>query len=85
MATSVMGPANTISDMAKKKAADRHKTTRVNVGLPEKWHAVARRLAAKRQQPVTYLLIAMLKTEADKEGIADLPAPPWEEEEPEGG
>lgn len=84
MATTAERSANNITGMGKKRAADRHKTPRVNVGLPEPWHAVARKLAAKRQQPVLYMLIALLHAEAEKQGIADLPAPPWEEES-EGG
>lgn len=76
----------TISRMAKKKASGKHNAKRINVGFPEPWHAVARRLAAKGKQPVLYLLIAMLEREAKEQGIADLPAPPWDEEgKPEGG
>jgi hypothetical protein len=68
--------------MAKKKASgDRHKVPRVNVSMPEPWHAVARKLAAKRQQPVTFLFIAMLREWAEQQGLTDLPSPPWDEPE----
>lgn len=70
----------TIPGMAKKKpSGGKHKTARVNVGVPEPWHALARRLAAKRQQPVIYLLISLLKSEAEEEGMSEIPVPPWEE------
>jgi hypothetical protein len=75
----------TIPGMGRPKKTDRHKTQRINVGLPEPWHAVARKLAAKRQQPVTYTLIALLLAEAERQGIADLPPPPWDESTTEGG
>lgn len=69
-----------IPRMAKKRpTGETRKTHRVNVGVPEEWHAVMRRLAAKRQQPVLYLLIALAKAEAEKLGVKDVPAPPWEE------
>jgi hypothetical protein len=62
----------------KKPTGGKHKTERVNVGMPEPWHAVARKLAAKRQQPVLYTLIALLEREAKEQGIGGLPVPPWE-------
>lgn len=69
----------TIPVMGKKKpTGGQHKTARVNVGVPEPWHAVARRLAAKRQQPVLYLLISLLQREAKEQGMGDVPLPPWE-------
>jgi hypothetical protein len=68
--------------MAKNKpTGGKHKTARVNVGLDAQWHAVARKLAAKTKQPVTYLLIALLEREAKEQGIGDLPVPPWEADE----
>lgn len=86
MATTATSLDRNISDMGKKRSNDRHKTPRVNVGVPEPWHAVARKVAAKRQQPVLYMLIALLKAEAEKQEIGDLPAPPWDEEaEADGG
>lgn len=60
---------------------ERRITQRVNVGIPEPWHAVARKLAAKRKQPVLYLLIGLLEEEAKKEGITEIPPAPWKEDE----
>lgn len=87
MSTTVTAPRRIIPDMGRKKATGgKHTTKRVNVGMPDKWHAIARKLAAKRQQPVTFLLIALLKAEAEAQGIGDMPTPPWEEDEgAEGG
>lgn len=80
MATVLEPRPLTIPDMAKKKpTGGKHKTARISVGVPEPWHALARKLAAKRQQPVLYLLIALLKQQAEAEGIAEVPTPPWEE------
>lgn len=67
------------TDMGKKKP--KHKTPRVNIGMPAEWHAVIRRLAAKRQQPLLYRLIALIEQEAEKEGLTGLPTTPWDEEE----
>lgn len=83
MSTTAEPKTHIIARMAKKKPGGKHKTARVNVGMPEPWHAVARKLAAKRQQPVTYLLIALLKAEAEKQGVQEVPVPPWEEAEGE--
>lgn len=75
-------PGIRIPRMAKQKpTGGKHKTPRTNVGMPEQWHAVARKLAAKTKQPVTYLLIALLEREAKEQGITDLPQPPWEAED----
>ncbi len=81
MTTTAEPTRHIIPNMGKKKpVGGKHVTKRVNVGMPEKWHAIARRLSAKKQQPVTYLLIALLQAEAAKQGLNDLPSPPWEEE-----
>lgn len=75
--------AGILSPMGKNKPrADRHATARRTTSIPEPWHAVARLCAAKRQQPVTYLLIALLAEEAKTLGITDLPSTPWAEPDP---
>jgi len=72
----------TLEDMAqrKKPTGGKHKTHRINVGVPEDWHAVMRRLAAKRQQPVLYMLISLVSQEAERVQLGDLPSTPWEAE-----
>lgn len=71
--------AGKMPGMGKKKpAGSDRKTHRVNVGVPEEWHAVMRKLAAKQKQPVLYMLIALVEQEASKQGLADLPVPPWD-------
>jgi hypothetical protein len=71
----------TLEDMAKPKkpTGGKHKTHRINVGIPEDWHAVLRRIAAKRQQPVVYAIIALAQLEAERLEI-DTPQTPWEDE-----
>lgn len=72
---------STTDGMAKKnQGATNRKTPRVNVGVPEPWHAVLRKLAAKRKQPVLYLLISLALEAAEAEGIPDLPPTPWDED-----
>jgi hypothetical protein len=83
MASAVADPPVKITGMAKKKVSGEHKTPRVNVGFPAEWHAVARKIAAKRQQPVLYTMIAMLIEEAERLQIPDVPTPPWEDDSDE--
>lgn len=64
----------------KKPSGGKNTTPRVNVGVPEPWHAVLRRIAAKRQQPILFSLIALLIQEAERLDIPEVPAPPWEED-----
>jgi hypothetical protein len=71
-------PVNSPGMAAKKKTSGKHTTSRINVGVPADWHAVLRKLAAKRQQPAIYTMIALLKAEAEKQGVGDLPLVPWE-------
>ncbi len=65
----------------KKPVGGKHVTPRVNMGIPEPWHAIMRRIAAKKRQPAIYVLIEMLAAEAPKHGITDLPSAPWEDAE----
>ncbi|MDB5313481.1 MAG: hypothetical protein JWO38_7683 [Gemmataceae bacterium] len=72
----------TIGFMAKKSnSGGKNKTPRVNVGVPEAWHAVIRRVAAKRQQPILFTLISLVIQEAERLELTDLPPAPWDEEE----
>lgn len=80
MGSTVTLEADTLDGMAKSKPnGDKRKTARVNVGVPDEWHAVARRLAALGKQPVVYLLIDLLAEAAKKRNITDLPPVPWDE------
>lgn len=82
MASAVLNSLDKLTGMAKQKkpTGGKHKTTRINVGVPEDWHAVMRKIAAKRQQPLVYALIAVVKQEAERLEIEGLPPPPWEED-----
>lgn len=83
MSSAVLDASRTNFRMGKKKvpSSGKHTTPRVNVGVPEDWHAVLRRIAAKHRQPVVYAIIAMAKAEAETLGLTDLPTTPWETEE----
>lgn len=73
----------TLSDMAKdnKKPSGAHKTKRINVAIPEEWHALLRKIAAHNRQPLLYALVATLAAEAERLGLKEIPAFPWEENE----
>jgi hypothetical protein len=67
----------------KTKPEPPRKTPRINVGIPADWHAIARRVAAKRRQPVLFMLITAIQREAEQEGISNFPPAPWGEEDDE--
>lgn len=78
MPTADGDPPDTIGGVGKQQPkGGRHKTPRVNVGVPEVWHAVLRRIAAKRQQPVLYAIISLVQQEAERLGLGGIPPPPW--------
>lgn len=54
---------------------------RLGVNFTQDWHAVLRKLAAKRKMPVLWYLIELAREDAEKQGVADLPPLPWEEGE----
>jgi hypothetical protein len=84
MASAVLDRSGTTFRMPKKKSSSgKHTTPRVNVGVPEDWHAVLRRIAAKHRQPLIYTLISLAKAEAESLGFTDLPPTPWDESEDE--
>lgn len=67
----------------KKPTGGKHATPRTNIGVPDDWHHVLRRIAAKRQQTLVYALIALLRQEAERLDVLDLPPAPWEIDEDE--
>jgi len=83
MLATVVRSADTLAVMAKSKkpTGGKHKTHRINVGVPFDWHAVLRKIAAKRQQPVVYAIISLAVAEAERLQITDLPPTPWESDE----
>lgn len=52
-------------------------TPRRTVQIPEDWLRVAQELAAARPLPVMWLLVELLRQEAEAKGKADLPPTPW--------
>ena len=62
----------------KKKVSGKHQAPRAPVQFPADWLAVARALAASRQQPLVWFLVAMVKEKAEAEGMPNLPDPPWQ-------
>lgn len=65
-----------IRTMGRKKTE--HKTPRVGIQLPKPWADLARKLAAKKQQPMLWLLFSLLAEEAQQQG-EESPPLPWEE------
>lgn len=65
--------------MLKKPKGGKHTTPRQAVQMPSDWIAVAKQLAAKKQQPVMWYIVSAIGEAAEKAGI-DVPKYPWEEE-----
>lgn len=63
--------------MKKKKTSGKHLAPRRTVQMPEDWLLVAQMLAAARPAPVMWLLVELLKKEAEAKGVKDLPPVPW--------
>lgn len=63
--------------MKKKKPSGQHKAPRKTVQIPQEWLRVAQEMATERQTPVTWLLIDLIKREAESKGKKSLPVPPW--------
>lgn len=68
------------NDDAPKKGAGKHTTKRINMGVPEDWHAFFRQLAAKRKQPVLWVFLELGAIEGEKYGLTAPPLP-WNEGE----
>jgi len=60
-----------------KKVSGKHSTPRKPVQFPEDWLKVARTLAADRPTPVVWLLVELVKREAEAKGVKNLPPLPW--------
>jgi hypothetical protein len=73
---------NMATTMAKKKSE--HKVPRVSVPLPKPWADLARKLAAKNKQPMLWLILSLLATEAENQKV-DRPSLPWESGEAADG
>jgi hypothetical protein len=52
--------------------------TRHPVALPTEWFSLLKRMAKKDGRAITWQLILAIKAEAERQGITDLPVPPWE-------
>lgn len=63
--------------MAKKKVSGKHSTPRKTIQIPADWVRVAQELAAERPMPVMWLIVELLKKEAEDRKRSDLPPVPW--------
>ena len=74
---------STISAMGRKPkkppTGGQHTTPRTTVQFPTKWLAIARRIAATRQQPMMWYLVGRIAQDAKELGLTDLPELPWEQ------
>ena len=64
--------------MSKKKVSGLHVAPRKTVQVPADWLKVAQELAAARPMPVAWLLIEMVKREAEAKGLKNMPSVPWQ-------
>lgn len=63
--------------MKKKKASGKHSAPRKPVQFPEDWLRVAKELALDRPMPTVWLLVELVKREAEAKGKKNLPPLPW--------
>lgn len=68
--------------MSKKRPSGKHATPRKTIQLPQDWLRVAQQMASARPMPVMWLLVELIRREAEAKGVKDLPPPPWQP--PEG-
>lgn len=63
--------------MGKKKQSGKHLTPRRPVQFPTDWLKVARELAEERPMPLMWLLVELVRREAEAKGKQNLPPLPW--------
>jgi hypothetical protein len=61
----------------KKRTSGQHVAKRRPIQFPVEWIEVAQELAGRRPSPVMWLMVELLKKEAEAQGIKDLPPEPW--------
>ena len=64
------------------KQSGKHAKKRLAVNFTEDWHAVLRKLAARKKQPVLWYLLDLAREDAKSVGV-ETPPLPWEDESPE--
>ncbi len=69
-------------DMGRKKKSGGHVTPRTPLQMPTAWYAIAANMAIKRKMPTLWVIIDVLRKEAEADGVTDLPPLPWEAEAP---
>lgn len=89
MSVAAMDPVATIQGMPPKKTgklggekapkvSGKHTTKRIGVNFTAEWHAVLRKLAGKKKQPVVWYLMDLAREDAKRNGV-ETPPLPWEE------
>lgn len=58
---------------------DKPKRKRVPISFPKSWMAIINALAHKKRRPAMWVVIELIKAEAEKEGISQFPSAPWED------
>lgn len=64
--------------MKKKKVSGKHSAPRKPVQFPADWLKVAQELAMDRPMPTVWLLVELVKREAEAKGKKNLPPLPWQ-------
>jgi len=65
--------------MGRKKVSGLHSTPRTVVQLPEDWANLVKKLAADRQMPAMWLIVELIKREAEAKKASDIPlSHPWD-------
>jgi hypothetical protein len=63
--------------MGRKKISGKHSSPRKAVQIPADWLRIAQELAAARPMPAMWLVVELIKREAEAQGMKNLPPVPW--------
>ncbi len=63
---------------SKKKTSGKHQVERSTIQLPKEWTELAKRLAKRRPLPTMWLIVELLRKEAEAMKEPNVPPVPWD-------